>query len=358
MLRENSEYEILTPRGFVDFDGVQKIKKDVVTVYCGDIECKVSTNHTFVVNGEDIDVGSLDIGDVIQHKSYGDIEITNIEFGGVEFVYDPINVNGGVYYGNDILHHNCSFLGSESTLLSEQTLKKLLAQDLYDPIQYLGKRDTIRVFENPKQGAQYVLGVDVAKGTREHYSTIQVFRINSVKPVQMDQVCVFECNETDVYEFSGVVDRVARTYNNSYIMCENNSEGAAVVNQLWWEYENEGLVCEGTKTTKLGIRATTKTKPAANLLMKKLVEDGSILIRDYRTIQQFLTFLDMGNNKFNGNGNDDDLISAFYWACYFFEFDLLEESMSFKEEEKEDDDVWGIFGLDDPDEEGYEVLVR
>lgn len=251
-----------------------------------------------------------------------------------------------------------SFLGSESTLIAETTLKSLLNQKVYDPIAYQGVKDVIRVYENPKPGAEYVLGVDVAKGTGEHYSTIQVFRINSVSPVQMDQVCVFECNETDVYKFAGIVDRVANTYNGAYIMCENNAEGAAIVNQLWWEYENEGLVCEGTKTTKLGVRATTKTKPIANLMMKKMVEDGSIKIRDYNTIQQFLTFLDMGNNRFGGNGQDDDLISAFYWACYFFSFDLMEDSMTFKEDKEEDDDTWGIFGLDSPEEEGYEILRK
>lgn len=252
----------------------------------------------------------------------------------------------------------CSFLGSESTLLDESKLKELLAQEKEDPIQLLGKNDRLRIYEHAIPGAQYVLGVDVAKGTGEHYSTIQVFRIDSVKPVRMDQVAVFEDNFTDVYEFAGIIDRVANTYNGAYIMCENNAEGSAIVNQLWWEYENENLVCEGTKITKLGVRATTKTKPIANLLMKKLIEDNSIIIRDYNTIQQFLTFLDMGNNRFGGNGNDDDLISAFYWACYFFTFDLLDESMSFRMERQDDEeDTWGVFGIGDEDEDGYEVLV-
>ena len=254
-----------------------------------------------------------------------------------------------------------SFLGSESTLLSETQLKKLTAQDIEDPIRLLGKNDRLRVYEEPIDGAQYIIGVDVAKGTGEHYSTMQVFRVDSVKPVDMDQVCVFEDNMTDVYEFSGIINRVAKTYNEAFVVCENNSEGSTIVNQLWWEYEYENLVCEGTKSTKLGVRATTKTKPIANLLMKKLIEDGSINIRDYGTIQQFLTFLDMGNNRFTGNGNDDDLISAFYWACYFFTFDLLEDTMSFKKKEDEhDDDTWGVFAdyETDPEEEGYELLRR
>lgn len=254
-----------------------------------------------------------------------------------------------------------SFLGSESTLINETTLKELLAQPVYDPIEYGGKSDTLRIYEKPIIGAQYVCGVDVAKGTGEHYSTIQVFRIHAMNPVSMEQVAVFEDNETDVYEFSAIVDMVARKYNNAFIMCENNAEGAAVVGQLWWEYENENLVCEGTKSTNLGIRATTKTKPAANILMKKLVEDGSVKIVDYRTIQQFLTFLDMGGNKFGGNGQVDDLISAFYWGCFFFTFDLLDESFAFKKEELDEDgedDVWGLMGIGEAEEEEYDVVRK
>ena len=754
MLKENSRYEILTPSGFRDFTGVQKLQKSVIRFVCGDVSCRVAQNHPFVIDGISRIADDMVIGDFLSHSKLGNIPITDIiRYDDIVDVYEPLNVDGGnVYYGDDILHHNCNFLGSESTLLTETVLKKLLNQDNYDPIQYLGKNDNIRVYENPEIGVQYVIGClpvgegvitdsgykevqdvmindklvdidgdytdidniqiykdvednifdvsvyggfrstsftsehpiycshapemkrvrggdryrdfdfnydevknlkvddwvrypniykdkplsdrdilnkwgcidktrcdfmvdnplldkefwwfvgiwlgdgwiqtygdcygihtchnmtteqhyvdrikrlfdrynrtvtvvnrtnnntiecfisskeihsflfktfgkyaggkyisewvkylpddkkvgivrgymdsdgcsfvsstgltmsmvsislnliegiqdillslgllpslgllrkcgshiicgkvcdiketynlilhnydsiklsgmidydtkgcgsrksrnkrycyfgdnndfiyyriknidvspyrgdvynfetkshsflsryipthncDVAKGTGEHYSTIQVFRIDSVKPVQMDQVCVYESNMTDVYEFSGIVDRIATTYNNAYIMCENNAEGSTVVNQLWWEYENENLVCEGTKSTKLGVRATTKTKPIANLLMKKLIEDGSIKIRDYRTIQQFLTFLDMGNNRFGGNGNDDDLISAFYWACYFFTFDLLEDSMTFKNQrDDEEDDTWGIFGADSDENEGYEVLRK
>jgi hypothetical protein len=253
----------------------------------------------------------------------------------------------------------CQFIGSDSTLLTETKLKELIAQPRIDPIQYLGKNNALRIYEQPQEGCQYVLGVDVGKGTGEHYSTIQVFRIDSVSPVKIKQVAVFESNVVDVYEFSGVVNRVSIAYNNAYIMCENNAEGSTIVNQLWWEYENENLVCEGTTSTKLGVRATTKSKPIANLLMKKLIEDGSVEIVDYGTIQQFLTFLDMGNGRFGGNGNTDDLISAFYWACYFFTFDLLEESMSLKKQEDEDeeDEVWGVFGMED-ENEGYEVVRK
>ena len=97
-------------------------------------------------------------------------------------------------------------------------------------------------------------------------------------------------------------------------------------------------------------------------MMKKFIEDGSIEIVDYRTIQQFLTFLDLGGNKFGGNGQTDDLISAFYWSCYFFHFDVLDETFSFRKEamatEAGEEDIWGIFGAEVEENEGYEVVRK
>lgn len=356
MLKLNNKYEILTPDGFKDFRGVQKLQKKTLLFTCGNgVSCKVSKDHVFRINQDDVLASSLKVGDYLT-TSYGISNIISISEGGVCDVYDPIDVDGHVYYGDSIAHHNCSFLGSDSTLIDETTLKALLAQDRVDPID-TNNDGTLRVYEKPLIQYEYVMGVDVAKGTGEHYSTVQIFKIISNKPIKLEQVCVYENNKIDVYSFAAVVNKLSLFYNNAYIMCENNSEGAAIVSQLWWEYENENLVCEGTKTTALGIRATKKTKPIANLLMKKLVEDGMIKIVDYRTIQQFLIFLDMGNNRFGGNGQDDDLISAFYWACYFFEFDLLEESSEVKRDD-DDDEGWDIFTNYDEEMNDYEVLVR
>lgn len=353
MLKENNRYEILTPDGFKNFDGMRKLQKDTIEFsFNNNTPCRVSKNHTFRINGSDIIANTLKIGDYI-----GTSHISNIKEYGIRDVYDPINVDGSVYYGNNLLHHNCDFIGSESTVLDESTLKSLVARPIEDPIEVAGN-GAFRIYEKPIMGAQYIMGVDVAKGTGEHSSTIQVYKVITVKPIQIDNVATFESDTTDVYKFSSIVNNTSIYYNNAYIVCENNAEGSTIVNQLWWEYENENLVCEGTTSTKLGVRATTKTKPVAVLLMKKLIEDESVTIRDHRTIQQLLTFIDHGTGKFSGNGQDDDLVSALYWTVYFFTFDLLDEKFEFKDSEEETDE-WGIFGDNDfEEEEGYELVRR
>jgi len=251
---------------------------------------------------------------------------------------------------------NVEFLGSSNTVIDKNTLLKLMNQDFPDVLSK-SSFDKLRVYEKPIKNAIYVLGCDPSKGTGEHDACIQTFRVLSVNPFRMKQVAVFQDNKTDTYEFANILHNLSMQYNEGFIMCENNGEGSAVIQTLWWDIETENLVCEGTKASKLGIRATTKTKPVAVLLMKRLIEDGSIEILDQETVKQLTAFIDKGNNRFVGDGLPDDLVSALYWGTYFMTFDLLEESMVLKEVER-DDDIWEIFTDSDDVEEGYEILYK
>lgn len=249
------------------------------------------------------------------------------------------------------------FLGSDSTVLDETTLKRLDAQPIVDPVSLEGG-GKFKIYEKPQEGANYVMGVDCAKGTGEHSSTIQVLKIKSISPIKLQQVAVFEDNKTDTYKFAEIINRTSYYYNNAHIMAENNGEGSAVISQLWWEYENPNLVNEGSKVTKLGVRATTISKPKAVLLMKKLIEEEDLEIVDYQTTLQLMTFIDK-NGRFTGDGNADDLVSALYWAPFIFTMDILEESMTFEKPHlDEDDDSWGFLGDFSDVEEDWKWLTE
>jgi hypothetical protein len=138
-------------------------------------------------------------------------------------------------------------------------------------------------------------------------------------------------------------------------MCENNGEGAAVIQRLWWDIENENLVNSGSKTTSLGIRASRSTKPKAVLLMKKLIEDGSVKIIDKNTIEQLSSFIEE-NNKFFGKDKPDDLVSALYWCLYLLEMDILDESYGFIKKE-DNDDGWGVLSDVESDIEDWTWLT-
>lgn len=235
----------------------------------------------------------------------------------------------------------CCFIGSSNTIIDGKTLTRLM-QGITHP-EFIDMGGKLRLWEKPVDGAQYVLGVDTSKGVGSDFSVIQVFRIYGIKPVRMVQVAVWEDNFTDVYHFAATVNKMSYYFNNAHIMCENNSEGSVIVNRLWWDYENENLINTGTKNKDLGIRATTQTKPQAVLLMKKLIEDGSITLFDKNTIDQLGDFQDLGNNKYACVNCNDDCVTSMYWAIYILEQEIWEEGYEFNKT-KEEDEVWGVLG--------------
>jgi len=337
MFIKNTKYKILTPDGFKTFDGIRRKYENVIRFNFSNGEyLDVTKDHLF---GDKL-AGNLKSGDIIESIN-GPVEVINIEdTNTIKDVYDPIDVDGNLYIGNDIVNHNCEFLGSSKTVIDPKVLETLI--DNYKTPILRELEDNLLIYEKPEAGKKYVLGCDIGKGTGEHDSTIQVLELVSMVPVKLKQVAVFKDNMTDVYNFSKIIDRVCNYYNKAYIMVENNAEGASVVNELWWNIENDRLVNTGSKVANLGVRATRSTKPRAVLLMKKLIEDYSLELVDENTIAQLTSFIEKGN-KFYGENMPDDLVSGLYWACYILEMGILDESFEFSDDKKmKEDDGWGI----------------
>jgi len=260
--------------------------------------------------------------------------------------------------------YDVQFLGSSNTVIDPNILE-ILYTKTENPLMY-DLNDRLAVYEKPELGSVYVIGVDSAKGTGENNSAIQILKLLSLVPIKYKQVAVFEDDYTDVYSFSEIINRLSIYYNNAHIMCENNAEGSAVVNRLWWEYENVSLVNTGSRVVDLGIRASRTTKPKAVLLMKKLIEDDCIEIVDKRTIMCLSSFIE-DKGKFYGLNLPDDVISALYWATYFTEMDVLEEtgvlkSVMDRERDRNDgvseDEVWGIIADIEQTVEDWNWLTR
>jgi hypothetical protein len=335
MFIKNTRYKILTPNGFKFFDGINKKEEPTIMFsFSNGKSIEVTNDHRF----DDVVAENLKVGDKVPTID-GFVTVEDIKYNkNPKNVYDPINVGGNLYIGNDVINHNCKFLGSANTVIDTTTLERLITQYI-DPKQ-IDLDGNLLIYEKPQSGCSYVMGCDTAKGTGEHYSAIQVLKIISMKPIKMEQVALYFNNTIDVYAYADVINRLSYYYNNAYIMVENNSEGAAIVNRLWWDLENENLVNTGSKAINLGIRATKNSKPKAVLLMKKLIEDGSLILVDRETIEELTAFVDEGGRYF-GKEKEDDAVSALYWACFILEMKILDESYEF-EKSKQEEDGWGI----------------
>lgn len=250
----------------------------------------------------------------------------------------------------------CIALGSSSTVIDPDVLENL--QNVWKDPSIYDLNEKLRVYEKPLDGSTYVIGVDVAKGTGRHYSTCQILKIESTNPLKLQQVAVFQNNFVDVYGFAQIINKLCYYYNNAFLMVENNADGAAVVTQLHWEYENENLVNSGSKSKDLGIRATRITKPKAVLFMKKLIEDYSLTLIDENTIKELNDFVEKGDGKYVANNFDDDLVSGLYWACYLFQMkDIVDDIDFLNKKESNEDDAWGILSDINDYSEGDDYII-
>ena len=434
-LVKNNKYEIMTPKGWKDFEGINK--KDIMVLYkitLDDLTFFTATeNHEFYTNGEKIAIKNIKTGQYID-TSNGSKRVVKKDIDREDIVYDIFNVDNKehnfILSESQAITKNCDefafvpgnqaeefwaanyptisaskqakvvvistpngmfnifhrlysqaergentfeptkvtwkrvpgrdedwaaeqlknlgpqkfaqefdveFLGSTNTVIDTEVLATLLSS--YEDHMSTDLNGRLTIYEKPVDKAIYILGVDPAKGTGEHYSAIQILKLVSSVPVKIEQVAVFRDNLTDVYEFSNIVDRLSYFYNRGYIMCENNGEGSAVIQRLWWELENENLVNTGSKAKNLGIRSTRITKPRAVLLMKKLIEDGSVKLVDRNTVEELASFIEE-KNKFFGKDKPDDCVSALYWGLFLLEMNILDEKFQF--DDAQDEDVWGI----------------
>lgn len=109
-----SGYEILTPSGFQPFHGVDYSGLVFTLKFTleDETEIIVSKKHRFE---SDKIAKDYIIGDTLSTAN-GTKKIIKIENAGKKQVFDILEVSGGhLYYGNNVVHHNCQFITDEDS---------------------------------------------------------------------------------------------------------------------------------------------------------------------------------------------------------------------------------------------------
>jgi len=67
-----------------------------------------------------------------------------------------------------------SFIGSGGNVIEEQYIEAQYKNNMREPKWILGAEKNIWIWEEPKEGHQYILGSDVSRGDGEDSSTIVI----------------------------------------------------------------------------------------------------------------------------------------------------------------------------------------
>jgi len=214
---------------------------------------------------------------------------------------------GEVKYNQEVL---CEFLGSTNTLISGKALAMMSSKEI------IYKKDGLDIYEEPQENKYYVITTDTARGIGGDYSAFVVIDITEM-PFKV--VGKFRDNKVSPLLYPDFIARVAKDFNNAYVLIENNDIGQQVVDILHQELEYENIfstvqeknkqyVSPGFgKQTTLGVRTSKAVKRQGCLALKSLVEETKFLVWDADCINELSTFVEKAGSFSADEGYHDDL---------------------------------------------------
>lgn len=222
------------------------------------------------------------------------------------------------------------FLGSSGTLISGSKLKQLVHKHP------LAKHENVSIYNEPQPGHNYTCCVDVSRGKGLDYSAFHIIDVTSMPYVV---VASYRDNLITPIEYTEILFRLGKSYNNATMLIEVNDIGGQVSDLLFFDYEYENVLhtasagSQGKKITAgfgknvdRGIRTTKTVKSVGCSILKLLVEQDQLIIHDFDTIRELSTFSKKGTSYEAEPGCHDDMVMClvlFAWLSdqqYFRDF--------------------------------------
>ena len=228
------------------------------------------------------------------------------------------------------IEFECEFLGSIDTLVAPSKLKTLVYEN---PQQSNAGLD---VYEQVKEGCDYAITVDVARGVGEDYSAFIVVDITQF-PHRV--VAKYRNNDIKPMLFPNIIYQIAKQYNEAFILCEVNDIGDQVASILQYDLEYQNLLMcsmrgragqivgqgfSGSKT-QLGVKMSKTVKKVGSLNLKTLIEEEKLIFNDYEIISELTTFVSKHNSFEAEEGCNDDLAMCLVIYAWLVAQDYFKE---------------------------------
>ena len=209
----------------------------------------------------------------------------------------------------------CEFLGSSGTLIDGSKLKTLVSRT---PIV---DHNGLKMYNEPEPEHVYFCIVDVSRGKGLDYSA---FHIIDATKMPYKQVCTFRDNMLTPIEYTEIIHRICKKYNEAIVLVEVNDIGEQVPALLLHEYDYENILYTesagragkrisggfGRKGSSIdkGIRTTKQVKSIGCSVLKLLIEQDQLIVNDWDTISELSTFSRKGVSYEAEPGCHDDLV--------------------------------------------------
>lgn len=240
---------------------------------------------------------------------------------------------GELKYNQEIGMH---FLGSSDTLISGHkvaSLSRAIGKSL------LPNNDSLIQYETPIDKHSYVMTIDTSRGKNLDYSAFMVIDITNV-PYKL--VCRYRNNSIQTLVYPEVIDKIARMYNDAFVLIETNDLGQQVADILFYDLEYENVYMSkndnikegGGSGAKPGLRTTKKTKAIGCDMLKDLIENDKLVVNDSETIAELSTFVRVGSTYKAEDGKHDDMVMCLVMFAYLTTQAVFKELFDFSLREK------------------------
>jgi hypothetical protein len=222
----------------------------------------------------------------------------------------------------------CSFFGSSGTLISGEKLSSLTWEE---PIQ---ENESNKVFEKRKANHVYVVTVDCSEGAGSDFS---VCNVTDITKEPYKQVAIWRNNKTSPLILPEIIYRLAKDYNDAYVLIETNSVGSQVATLLYHEYEYENIIITSTKgqdnvisagyagRVDFGLRTTKRSKSIGCSNLKSMIENDVYILSDYDSVAELQTFSKKGTSYEAEEGKYDDIVMSMVIFAWLATQDYFED---------------------------------
>jgi hypothetical protein len=326
----NKKYSVLTNNGYSNFIGIKKSYAELlihIKLENG-LSIKSTKNHVYPTNMGLFSSEELVIGLELNTKQ-GKSKITNIEtIEYNDYVYDLLEVYGdNLYYANDILTHNCSFIGSGDSVIDDKHKARQEKYNVKDPIRKEWIDGNMWIWEDPIKDHQYILAADPSSGSSDDFAGL----------------CIWDFTTgNQVAEYHGkvapdVLGEIAKYYGESYnafiVVDITGGWGASVVLKLIelgynkkMLYYDVAVGIDSIENNKALQKFMDKGKlPGLNFqknrntIISKLEEGirlDSFKIRSKRALAEIETFVFINGRADHMKGYHDDLLMSIAMCCF------------------------------------------
>lgn len=329
--------KVMTPSGWKEFSGMRRLKNWLWKIdFESGNNIEVTKDHPFSIITDNkertVYLSELYSGDRLQTTTGYDTITNIVSSDKFEWTYDLLDVDGAIYYANNIVSHNC-FLETGNSAV-DSSLLDMFRSMVHDPI-YTFEDGNYKVWKEPDSTHLYAIGVDVGEGIGQAASVANVIDITDLTNIEV--VATYHNNKIDPFHFGELLHKIANQWGRPMLAIERNNCGGQVIDALKEKYNYHNIIDHSPKTmsshgnyySRLGIYSHTNAKYQGIMNMRYWVNSlKAVKVYDIGLIQELETFVRYPNGTWKAKQGDyiyDDRVMSLVWGLFVLENEIAEK---------------------------------